>query len=93
MANVPEWEFAIEFTLDGTSGAPCAGGGKVRLGALSIGTFHSYHSLRIEELPVRFPRIPYRNQGDREVILNVVLDDLIDAAGGPRQDLRIKLIA
>jgi len=39
MANVPEWEFAIEFTLDGTTGLPDAGGGKVRLGALSIGWF------------------------------------------------------
>jgi hypothetical protein len=60
MADTPEWEFAIEFVLDGTTGAPRAGGGKVRLGALSIGTFHPYDSLRIEELPVRLPRIPYR---------------------------------
>jgi hypothetical protein len=28
MANVPEWEFAIEFTLDGTAGAPRLTAGK-----------------------------------------------------------------
>jgi hypothetical protein len=92
MASVPEWEFAIEFTLDGTTGAPRAGGGKVRLGALSIGTFHPHNSLLIEEFPVSFPRIPYRNQRDRETNLNLVLADLIDAAGGPRDNLSLKLL-
>jgi hypothetical protein len=85
MANVPEWDFAIEFTLDGTTGAPRVGGGKVSLGALSIGWFgFPYSTSQIEELPVRFPRIPYRNQRDRETVLQMVLNDLIDAAGGPR---------
>jgi len=92
MANVPEWEFAIEFTLDGTTGGPRFGGGKVPLDALSIATFHPANSLRIEELPVRFPRVPYRNQRDRETILNIVLADLIDAAGGPRESLSLKLL-
>jgi hypothetical protein len=62
-AKMPEWEFAVEFTLDGTTGVPCAGGDKVHLGALSIGTFHPYNSLKIEELPVAFPRVPYRSRG------------------------------
>ena len=92
IANVPEWEFAIEFTLDGTTGGPRFGGGKVPLGALSIATFHSANSLRIEELPIRFPRIPYRSKDDREVILNLVLAGLIDAAGGPRDNLSLKLL-
>ena len=34
MANVPEWEFAVEFVLDGIIGAPRQGGGTVPLGAL-----------------------------------------------------------
>ena len=93
MANVPEWEFAIEFALDGTTGAPRAGGGKVRLGALSIAGFGFPHSTsQIEELPVKFPRIPYRNQAERETILNLVLADIIDAAGGPRESLYLKLL-
>jgi hypothetical protein len=32
------------------------------------------------------------DQGDREVALNLVLADLIDAAGGPRDDLPMKLL-
>jgi hypothetical protein len=93
MANVPEWEFAVEFTLDGTTGLPGADGRKVRLGALSIGAFNDPHSKSlIEELPVGFPRIPYWNRRDREMILNIVLNDLIDAAGGPRGSLSLKLL-
>ena len=34
MAKVPEWEFAVDFVLDGITGAPRQGGGKVPLGAL-----------------------------------------------------------
>jgi hypothetical protein len=48
--------------------------------------------LGIEELPVRFPRIPYRNQAERETALNLVLADLVDAAGGPRDKLSLKLL-
>ena len=92
MSNAPEWEFAVEFTLDGTTGAPRAGGGKVRLGALSIGTFHPHNSLKIEELPVRFPRVSYRSRDDREAILSLVLADLIDASGDPRDNLPLKLL-
>jgi hypothetical protein len=62
------------------------------LASPSIETFHPYNSLRIEKLPVRFPRIHYQNQGDREVVLKLVLSDLIDAAGSPRDDLPLKLL-
>ena len=93
MANVPEWEFAVEFVLDGITGTPRHGGGKVPLGALAIGKFNEpYEMGRIEELPVRFPRIPYRSRRDREAVLNLVSADLIDAMGGPRGNGAIKLL-
>jgi hypothetical protein len=93
MANIPEWEFAVEFAFDGITGAPRHGGGKVPLGALLIGAFNEPRELgRIEELPVKFPRIPYRSRRDREVVLNLVWSDLIDAMGGPRDDGIIKLL-
>ena len=92
MAGVPEWEFAVEFVLDGTTGANRHGGGKVPLGALSIGRLNEPFEMgRIEELPVTFPRIPYRSRADRENVLNLVWADLIDAMGGPRGDGRITL--
>jgi hypothetical protein len=92
-ANVPEWEFAVEFVLDGITGAPRHGGGKVPLGALAIGTFNEPRELgRIEELPVRFPRIPYRCRADREKVLNLIWADLVDAMGGPRTNGTIKLL-
>jgi hypothetical protein len=93
MAGVPEWEFAVEFVLDGITGAPRHGGGKVPLGALSIAAFNEPRELgRIEELPARFPRIPYRSRADRETVLNLVWADLVDAMGGPRGDGRITLL-
>jgi hypothetical protein len=93
MANVPEWEFAVEFVLDGITGARRHGGGKVPLGALTIGSFNDpYEMGRIEELPVRFPRIPYRSRADRETVLNLVSADLVDAMGGPRGNGAIKLL-
>ena len=93
MANVPEWEFAVEFVLDGITGAPRQGGGKVPLSALSIGAFDGPRELaRIEGLPVRFPRIPYRSRRDREDVLNLAWADLVDAMGGPRRDGRITLL-
>ena len=93
MAGVPEWEFADEFVLDGITGAPRHGGGKVPLGALAIGRFNEpYEMGRIGELPVRFPRIPYRSHQDREAVLNLVFADLVDAMGGPRADGLIKLL-
>lgn len=93
VANAPEWEFAVEFVLDGITGAPRRGGGKVRLGALTIGAFNEPREMgRIEELPVRFPRIPYRCHADRERVLNLVWADLVDAMGGPRTNEAIKLL-
>jgi len=93
MAGVPEWEFAVEFVLDGITGAPRHGGGKVPLGVLAIGRFNEpYEMGRIEELPVRFPRIPYRSRADRETVLNLVWADLVYAMGGPRDDGVIKLL-
>jgi hypothetical protein len=74
MANVPEWEFAVEFILDGITGALRHGGGKVPLSALAIAAFKqpSRELGRIEGLPVRLPRIPYRSRADRETVLNLV---------------------
>jgi len=93
MANVPEWEFAVEFVLDGITGAPRQSGGKVPLGALSIGAFDRPRELgRIEGLPMRFPRVPYRSRRDREDVLNLAWADLVDAMGGPRGDGRITLL-
>lgn len=92
MAGVPEWEFVIEFFLDGTTGTPGAGGGKIRLGELTMKAFFDPFSPRkIDELPVKFPRISYRSQGDREAVLHLVLQDIIDASGGPRGEVPFKL--
>ena len=96
MANVPEWEFAVEFILDGITVASRHGGGgaKVPLGALAIALLPQVlgNIERIEELPARFPRIPYRSRADRETVLNLVWDDLVDAMGGPRANRVIKLL-
>jgi hypothetical protein len=93
MANVPRWEFAVEIVLYGTTGVPRHGGGKVPLGALAIGAFNEPRELgRIEELPVRFPRIPYRSRADRESVMNLVWADMVDAMGGPRSNGTIKLL-
>jgi len=93
MANVPQWEFAVEFVLCGITGAPRHGGGKVPLGALAIGAFDGLLEMgRIEELPVRFPRIHYRSRADRESVLNLVWADMIDAMGGPRSNGTFKLL-
>lgn len=93
LANVPEWEFVVEFVLVGITGAPRLGSGKVPLSALSIGAFTEPRELgRIEELPVKFPRIPYRDRSDREAVLNLAWADLVDAMGGPRGNGTIKLL-
>jgi len=93
MAEFPDWEFAIEFALDGLTGAPRHGGGRVPLAALSLGGFNDIHSsAKIGELPIGFPRIPYRSRQDREAIINTVLNDLIDAAGDPRNAEPLKLL-
>jgi hypothetical protein len=90
MANAPDWEFAIEFALGGLREVPqmmgvSIGGARMPLATLSLRGFNGTHTTsKIEELPIRFPRIPYRNPGDRENVINLVLNDLIDAAGDPR---------
>jgi Putative DNA-binding domain len=91
MAHVPEWEFALEFVLEGITGTPRHGGGKVPLGALAIALFNGEQG-RIDELPARFPRIPYRSRSDREAVLNLVWADLVDAMGGPRTNAAINLL-
>jgi hypothetical protein len=92
MASVPDWEFAIEFALDGLTVTPRAGGGRVPLGDLALGGFNDTNSsVRISELPVSFPRIPYRSRDAREAVINIVLNDLMDAAGEPRNAPPLKL--
>ena len=79
--------------LDGATGAPRQGGGKAPLGALVIGAIDGSQEFgRIKELPMRFPRIPYRSRADREPVLNLVWADLVDAKGGPRTNDAIKLL-
>jgi hypothetical protein len=93
MANAPGWEFAVEFILDGITGAPRHGGGKVPLGELRIGGLSVPQEIgRIDELPTRFPRVPYRSRADREIVLNFMWADLIDAMGGPRTNEVITLL-
>jgi hypothetical protein len=58
---------------------------------LVLGSFNDEMG-RIEELPVRFPRVPYRSRTDRETVLNLVWADLVDAMGGPRGNGTIKLL-
>jgi len=92
-SNVPEWEFAIEVVLDGITHTPRHGGGMVPLGAVAFGAFdRPYEVFRVDELPVKFPRVPHRSSQDREAVLNLFLADLIDAGGGPRDNLAIKLL-
>jgi len=54
-------------------------------------TFTAVLTSLIEESPVTFSCIHYRNESDRDTILNIVLGDLIDAAGGPRESPSLKL--
>jgi hypothetical protein len=85
IAEVPDWEFAIEFALDGLTGAPRFGGGRVPLAELSFGLFNpGYGAAKIGELPRVFPTVLYRARADREDAINTVFNDLIDASGGPR---------
>jgi Putative DNA-binding domain len=87
LGKVPEWEFVIEFFLDGSQTSPQGlTGPRDRLPSLAVGTFFdAFGPSRIDELPVKFPHIPYRNQNDREAILHMVLGDLMGAAGRPLQ--------
>jgi len=82
LAGVPDWEFAIEFALDGLVDLPGTGIGAAMLPAVKI-TRGSFDVSDIR-LPVKFPRIPYRNRSDRDEILNLFYDDLGDAAGDRR---------
>jgi hypothetical protein len=93
ISGVPEWEFAVETALDGLSGAPRAGGGRVPLSAILLGGFgYSPWTANIGEIPVLFPRIAYRTPDDREIILNAVLEDLLDATGEFGRKSRLTLI-
>jgi Putative DNA-binding domain len=81
LAGVPDWEFAIEFALDGLIDLPGTGVGAVMLPAIKIA--RPLHTSTIQ-LPVKFPPIPYRNRSDRDAIINLFADDLGDAAGDRR---------
>jgi hypothetical protein len=74
LADVPDWEFAIEFALD-ISGATPPRAVKIARGSFDVSTI---------SLPVSFPRIPYRNRSERDRIINLFYDDLGDAAGDQR---------
>jgi len=92
MAEVPDWEFDVEFAIDGLTGAPRFGGGRVPLAALSLGGFNNTHSpVKIGELPRKFPRLRYRSRREREVAINTLLNDLIDASGERRNAEPLKL--
>jgi hypothetical protein len=74
LADVPDWEFAIEFALDINGVTPP---NVIKIVRQRI------HTSSIQ-LPVIFPRIPYRNRSERDEILNLFADDLGDAAGDRR---------
>jgi hypothetical protein len=49
---------------------------------LVLGVIYNPSStIQIADVPIIFPRIPSRSRSDREEIINLVLRDLLDAAG------------
>jgi hypothetical protein len=91
MAEVPDWEFQIEFALDGLTGAPRFGGGRIPLTELSVGVFAYSFTSKISELPRTLPPARYSAQNERETIINSFFNDLIDASGEQRNHDPLRL--
>jgi hypothetical protein len=93
LAEVPDWEFVIEFALDGLTGTPRFGGGRVPLTELVFGLFNpGYGTAKIGEIPRKFPTVVYRAKGERDDAINTIFNDLMDASGGPRNPDPLKLV-
>jgi Putative DNA-binding domain len=73
VADAPDWEFAIELGFD----VRALSGPRLVLGEIHI----PGSTIEIADVPITFPRIPSRNRSDREDIINLVVRDLLDAAG------------
>jgi hypothetical protein len=88
-AEAPDWEFAIELGL-AVRGLPNQG--------LVLGVIYNPETtIEIADVPITLPRIPFRSRSDRENItdreniINLILRDLLDSAGEPREWPRIIL--
>jgi hypothetical protein len=73
IVDVPDWEFAIELGF----AARALTGPNLVLGVI----YKPSSTIEIADVPIIFPRIPSRSRLDREEIINLVLRDLLDAAG------------
>jgi hypothetical protein len=91
IAEVPDWEFQIEFALAGLTGAPRLGGGRVPLSELSVGVFAYGFTSKIRELPRTLPQVRYNARDERQATINAFFNDLIDASGDPRNHEPLKL--
>jgi hypothetical protein len=91
MAEVPDWEFEIECALDGLTGAPRFGGGRIPLTELIVGVFADGFTSRIRELPRTLPPARYVVRSERETSINTFFNDLIDASGERRTHEPLRL--
>lgn len=83
VADAPDWEFAIELGLE----VRALSGPALVLGV----SYNPGVNVAIADVPITFPRIPYRSRSDREDIFNLANRDLLDAAGEQRDWPRIVL--
>jgi hypothetical protein len=91
IAEVPDWEFQIECALEGLTGTPRLGGGRVPLSELSVGVFAYGFTSKIGELPRTLPQARYNARNEREATINNFFNDLIDASGEQRNHEPLKL--
>jgi hypothetical protein len=76
-AEASDWEFAVELGL-AVRGLPHR--------ELVFGVLHNPGTtVDIADVPITFPRVPFRSHSDREKIINLVLRDLLDSAGELRE--------
>jgi Putative DNA-binding domain len=79
-AEVPEWEYAIEFELQTREPRTL----------LRIAPFGHHETVDISA-PLLFPRIAWQAIGEKEDVLNLVFQDVLDAGGERQEWPRIKL--
>jgi schlafen family protein len=86
VADAPDWEYAIEVGFSARP-LPCPN--------VVLGVTHnpSMRPIEIADVPITFPRIPFRSRSEREDMINLVLRDVLDAAGEQREWPRIVLTA
>jgi len=71
LGEAPEWEYAIELELTGVSP------GQLLLPSIDIQVFG--HSLHMR--PIVLPQLSWRSRAEEEDVLNLILQDIIDACG------------